>query len=788
MQDNDYTESSISVFEGLEGVRKRPSMYIGDLTNGVFQCLKEVVDNALDEASSGYSKVVRCIRDQDRFYVCDEGRGIPTGIHPKFEKEKISTLQVILTKLHAGGKLEAGAYARGSIGCFTGDTRVKLPNGSCPTFEQLWDRWEHDHQEFPVFSKPVDCCETGFQVNNCYGVYRTKQVTTLAVVTLDNGEVIKCTVDHPFMNCDHSYTQAKDLKVGQRLASLYWTYDSDDCEVYTCYENCDQRYDALTHHVAHVHLVECQPTWVYGMSVENDHNYLLNAGVFVKNTHGVGVSCTNALSKDFQAWTYRDRWYTQTYSEGKPTSPVQTIPSKSVPFNQKKGTIVSFTPDSSILPNKIDNHAIIEYLETCSFLNSNIEFSFEDRSRHVVKVFKSKGLVDYVAKLTTTVDQSGHRVDKFETLGKPFVFKSDQLDIVLQWFESDNCVLTSWVNSSKTIEGGTHLTGLHKAITNAFAAVSKKKAYKPEDLRVGLYGGINLIVPEPQFDSQTKEKLINPEAEKIVLNAVQHQFEMFLSKNKSFTKRVLARASEMRSIYNKFLSEKKALSKIKTKGKNALPPPSKFIVSNCKDDNLRELYITEGESAGGTAKAARDPHYQEVLKLKGKILNTAKAPLTRVYESEDILNILKAVGFDPINKNHNLRVGKVIILTDADVDGSHISVLLLTLFKLYYPELLSEGRVYCVDAPLFIGKTRTRTLYGGDLRDVQQQAGNEKLVSVTRLKGWGECNADLLKTMAFDPKTRNLIQITDVNEEDLKMFKKLVGEDTELRKSLLNRC
>lgn len=1006
-----YDENSIDVLEGLEAVRKRPAMYIGN--GGRFAILKEALDNAIDEATAGYSKRVKCVVQDDlTFFVCDEGRGIPVGIHPKFEKQKISTLEIILTKLHAGGKLRKGAYSGGSIG-----------------------------------------------------------------------------------------------------------------------------------------------------------------------THGVGISCTNALSKHFQCWTFRDgNWYTETFEYGKPTSKVVKIPSTKLPFKQQKGTIVKFVCDETILKSPLNKSEIKDYLENCSFLNSGIQFVYEETATNTVNVFKSSGLLDFITKITT---KDGEQ--KFENLGKPFSFKNETVDVCLQWFESDDTNLTSWVNSSKTVEGGTHVDGLVKVITNCFGKLAKKKNYKPEDLRVGLYGGLNYRVAEPQFDSQTKEKLINPDATKIVYEVLEKEFDKYLNSNKSFTKRIIDRANEMRSIYNKFVSEKKALSKVKTKGKASLPPPTKFVISNCKDDNLRELFIClrgdteildvngksykiqdlaenppnefygfgvdektneirptklynfsktsdgaklvrvhldngtyfdctpdhrilckqpdrqkgfktfykqakdlsvgqslvnltlyeedgylkyyqpienyksvkvhqqvydyyvgkrnssfedvhhknevktnnyphnlekmthgqhsrqhgilvdywmnplnclvqsnkiksyfskesirnkhsqkmkeamkkvdfsnirkankkyaffraekrieilkkqteaelvnfkktgiytykrgyslnllkhfinedamlyyfsknafdfehflkmsfldcskerllqiaslclkekstlsfsdmqefcirnnlqkplvknilkhfkdekeleqlalaynhkvvkvehlggeyptyccksdtnnfflkngicahncEGESAGGTAKAARNPYYQEILKLKGKILNTAKANLSKVYESEDILNILKAIGFDPVNRNHNIRVGKVIILTDADVDGSHISTLLLTLFKFYYPELLEQGRVFCVDAPLFIGKTRTKTLYGADLQDLQKQSGNEKLLSVTRLKGWGEASANLLKTLAFDPSTRNLIQIQDVtSKQDLDLFKKLVGEDTEIRKQLL---
>ena len=498
MAEISYNESDIVVTKGLEGLRLRPSMYIGNIENGRFSILKEILDNALDEATAGYSSKVGCILlndGKDTCIVYDEGRGIPVGPHPN-EPEK-STLEIVFTQLHAGGKLKKGAYAAGSTG-----------------------------------------------------------------------------------------------------------------------------------------------------------------------THGVGSSATNALSIDFKAWTFRDgNWWTQSYSKGVPTSKVEK--SLTAPIKIKKGTIVQFTPDDSILKKPLDHKQVYEYLENCSYLNSGVSFELQDKSiSNDLKVFKSNGLIDFVKSLTYKEDDS-----KYEELGKPFIFKNQTVDVVLQWFESDSSNLTTWVNSNKTIEGGTHLNGLIRLINTAFGNFARKKNYKSEDLRVGLYGGLNLKIAEPQFDSQTKEKLINSNADKLVYDNLIQEFTKYLEKNKSFVKRIIDRANEMRAIYNKFANEKKALSKIKTKGKQALPPPSKFIVSNCKDDNIRELYLCEGESAGGSARQARDPHYQEILKLRGKIINSAKTTASKVYESEDIINILKAIGFDPVNKEHHPRVGKVIFLTDADVDG-----------------------------------------------------------------------------------------------------------------------
>lgn len=995
----DYNEGSIEVLEGLEAVRVRPSMYIGDLTLGQLQITKEVLDNSLDECLAGFSKKVHCIITDKYIQVMDEGRGIPVGIHPKYIKEKKSTLEVIMTQLHAGGKIKEGAYATGSSG-----------------------------------------------------------------------------------------------------------------------------------------------------------------------VHGVGVSCCNALSSSLQVWTFRDKkWWTQSYKEGIPTSKVIK---ENPDFTWKQGTIVRFTPDTSILPNPLDPKLLANWFRNSAFLNPGVEFTLNYKGKE--KTFKSNGLIDYIQWKTKDLN--------CEPLYKPFIIKTENCDIALQWFETEDGDLSSWCNTSPTIEGGTHYKGLINVINKGFDNLVKKKNYKPEDLRTGLYGAINFRIAGPQFDSQTKEKLINPEAEKFVMEQVQKEFDKYLNSNKSFVKKVVDRANEIRAIYNKFTQEKKALSKLKTRGKANLPPANKFISSNCKDPGMRELYCVEGDtevlevtgksykikdlvgkeiygfgidmntkeirpsflrnirktrlnqqlvrihiddgsyidctpdhrivckqpdrikgfkvwyieakdlkpgqsllhlklmkkdylwyyqpienyigkkvhqevfryyrnneikidssiydihhldenkynnypenleklllgnhskthkkleiywkkpdnrlkqskrvskyyqdienrkktsegvkkamklvdftnirnsnkiygkyraknrlnkleirtleelenfkltgnynfkhgqnlnvlkrfinkdamfkytttkkfkfedlcknlsnkerilqianlclntygnctidtmqkycrenniqrplrqrvlkvfkdeqeieelarvynhkvinveyleekkdvyclesdtsnfflsngicvkncvegdSASGTARQARNPHYQEIVKLRGKIMNVAKSGLLKAYESEDVLNILKAIGFDPSNKEHQLRIGKFIILTDADDDGQHISVLLLTLLQKIYPELIEQGRVYIVDAPLFMGKTRTEEFYGETLDDIKKQAGDKKLETVTRIKGWGECNADLLKKVAFDPTTRKLAQITKVDGKELSYFYKIVGDDTEVRKQIL---
>lgn len=605
----EYNEESIVVLKGLQAVRTKPAMYVGNLDTARFHILKEVLDNGIDESLAGYSKKLYCNISEDGYFtVADEGRGIPVGIHPDYKEEKKSTLEVIMTQLHAGGKIKEGAYAGGSVG-----------------------------------------------------------------------------------------------------------------------------------------------------------------------THGVGVSCTNALSSYLQVWTYRDKtWWTQIYKYGVPQGPVE----KGKPeFSWKQGTIVKFKPDETILPKQLDPKTLAEWFRNSSFLNPNVEFTLNYKGKE--KTYNSKGLIDYIEWKTKDLN--------CEALYKPFIIKTENCDVALQWFENEESDLASWCNTSPTIEGGTHYKGLLNVIYKGFENLVKKKGYKPEDLRTGLYGAINFRIASPQFDSQTKEKLINPEAEKLVMEQVQKEFDKYLNSNKTFVKKVIDRANEIRAIYNKFNQEKKALSKLKSRGKVNLPPASKFISSNCKDPEMRELYIVEGDSAAGTARQARDPKYQEIVKLRGKIMNVAKSGMIKAYESDDILNVLKAIGFDPSNKEHQLRVGKIIILTDEDDDGYHIAVLLLTLFEKIYPEILKDGRVYKVNAPLFVGRTKTSEFYGENLEDVKKQIEEkgQKLVTATRIKGWGECNYDLLKKFAFDPKTRKLEQIKAIEGKELNYFHKMVGDDTEVRKQIL---
>jgi len=605
----EYNEESIVVLKGLQAVRTKPAMYIGNLDTGRFHILKEALDNGIDEALAGFSKKLYCNISADGYFtVADEGRGIPVGIHPDYKEEKKSTLEVIMTQLHAGGKIKEGAYAGGSVG-----------------------------------------------------------------------------------------------------------------------------------------------------------------------THGVGISCTNALSSYLQVWTYRDKtWWTQTYKCGVPQGPVE----KGKPeLSWKQGTIIKFKPDETILPEQLDPKVLANWFRNSSFLNPGIELTLNYKGKE--KTYNSKGLADYIQWKTKDLN--------CEPLYKPFIIKTENCDVALQWFETEDSDLASWCNTSPTIEGGTHYKGLLNVINKGFDNLVKKKSYKPEDLRTGLYGAINFRIASPQFDSQTKEKLINPEAEKLVMDQIQKDFDKYLNSNKTFVKKIIDRANEIRSIYEKFAKEKKALSKLKSRGKVNLPPASKFISCSTKDVELRELFCTEGDSAAGTARQARDSKFQEIVKLRGKIMNVAKSGLLKAYESEDILNVLKAIGFDPSSKEHQLRVGKIVILTDADDDGMHISVLLLTLFQKIYPEIIEQGRVYIVDAPLFIGRSRTTEFYGESLEDVQQQANSkgQKILSVTRAKGWGEINPDLLRRFAFDPKTRQLKQITKVDTKGLSYFYKMVGDDTEVRKQIL---
>ncbi|HOZ87496.1 MAG TPA: DNA topoisomerase subunit B, partial [Bacteroidia bacterium] len=584
-----YGADNIQVLEGLEAVRKRPSMYIGDTGfKGLHHLVYEVIDNSIDEALAGHCKnITVSILEGNSIRVKDDGRGIPTSIHPKLG---VSALEVVMTVLHAGGKFDKDTY--------------KVSGG----------------------------------------------------------------------------------------------------------------------------------------------------------LHGVGVSCVNALSTHLKAEVHRDGKITvQEFNIGKPM-----YPAKEVGTTPDRGTIVTFTPDSSIFTILEYNYTTLaNRIRELSFLNKGInitlvdERQLDENGQPLTENFYSEGgLREFVLYLDDA---------KEKLIDEPIYIENDKgaipVEVAMMYNNSYSENIQSYVNNINTHEGGTHLAGFRRGLTRTLKSYADKNGLlqkvkfeiSGDDFREGLTAVISVKVQEPQFEGQTKGKLGNNEAigavDQAISEALQNYLEEHPKQARTIVDKVILAATARHAA-------RKAREMVQRKSvMNGSGLPGKLADCASGDPLACELFLVEGDSAGGTAKQGRNRDFQAILPLRGKILNVEKALEYKIYENEEIKNIFTALGVFRGTKEDDralnidkLRYHKVVIMCDADVDGSHITTLILTFFFRHMKELVEKGHIYIAAPPLYLVKKGKEQAYCWNEaeRDTKiREFGGEKTdsVHVQRYKGLGEMNA-----------------------------------------------
>ena len=630
---NQYSADSIQALEGMEHVRKRPSMYIGDVgSRGLHHLVYEVVDNSIDEAMAGYCSSIKIEINKDfSLTVEDDGRGIPVGMH---KKEGVSALEVVMTKIGAGGKFDKDSY--------------KVSGG----------------------------------------------------------------------------------------------------------------------------------------------------------LHGVGVSCVNALSESLTARVFRDgKEYEQTYSKGKPNSAV-----KEIGKSDKRGTLVTFTPDKEIFKEVIDfDYDILSNrMRELSFLNKGITISITDNRKigkdgdPLSETFHSKeGLSEFIKYLDESREPIINDIIKME--GEK---NNIPVEVAMIYNSSFSENLHSYVNNINTHEGGTHLSGFRRGLTNTLKKYADSSGLTDklkfdisgDDFREGLTAVISVKVAEPQFEGQTKTKLGNREVSAAVSQAVSEMLENYLEENPNDSKIIVQKVMLAAQARHAARQAREMIQRKTVMTGGGLPGK----LSDCSEtDPLKcEVFLVEGDSAGGTAKQGRDRVFQAILPLRGKILNVEKAQQHRVFENEEIRNIYTAlgvsIGTEDDSKALNLeklRYNKIIIMCDADVDGSHISTLILTFFFRYMRELVEGGNVYIATPPLYLVKKGNKKAYAWNDKErdnLAKEFGSG--VSIQRYKGLGEMNADQLWDTTMNPETRTLRQISlnfDNSQEAERWFSTLMGDDVPPRRKFI---
>ena len=630
---NQYSADSIQALEGMEHVRMRPSMYIGDVgTRGLHHLVYEVIDNSIDEALAGHcNKITVTINEDNSITTEDNGRGIPVGLH---KKEGVSALEVVMTKIGAGGKFDKDSY--------------KVSGG----------------------------------------------------------------------------------------------------------------------------------------------------------LHGVGVSCVNALSAHLKATVHREgKVWEQEYERGKAMYPV-----KSTGSTDKRGTIVTFKPDSEIFTQTLEYNyeTLANRMRELSFLNKGITVvvvdkrAKDEKGEYIGETFYSEeGLSEFIKYLDATREPIMKSVIAFEgeKNGVPV-----EVAMIYNTSYSEN--LHSYVNNINTHEGGTHLTGFRRGLTHTLKKYADESGMLEklkfdiagDDFREGLTAIISVKVAEPQFEGQTKTKLGNREVSSSVSQAVSEMLTDYLEEHPDDAKTIVQKvilAAQARH------AAQKAREMVQRKTVMSIGGlPGKLSDCSEQDPAKCEVFLVEGDSAGGTAKQGRDRAFQAILPLRGKILNVEKAMQHKVFENEEIKNIFTAlgvtIGTEEDSKALNLsklRYHKIVIMCDADIDGSHIATLILTFFFRYMKELIEAGHVYIATPPLYLVKKGQKKQYAWD--DQERDGIVEKFggsAGVQRYKGLGEMNATQLWDTTMNPEFRTLrqVQIDNGTEAD-RIFSMLMGDEVPPRREFIEK-
>ncbi len=509
--------------------------------------------------------------------------------------------------------------------------------------------------------------------------------------------------------------------------------------------------------------------------------YMISGGL-----HGVGISVVNALSKKLIIEIKRDgKIYRQEFSKGNKKTNLKVI--GKIPKNET-GTKIIFWPDEEIFSViKFDYNFLETRLREIAFLNTGLRITLNDEIKNKKQeFFSSGGLIEFIKWINKTK----------EALHKPIYFKREVknilVEISIQYNNSYQENIFGFVNTINTVEGGTHVSGFRTALTRIINDYAKKKgmlkngSLTGEDAREGLTAILNLKIPEPQFEGQTKTKLGNSEIKGFVDSIVTSALSEFFEENPTIARKILSKILDAAKAR---LAAKKAKELVRRKNAFSLGGlPGKLADCSRKGSADTELYIVEGDSAGGSAKQARNKELQAILPLRGKVLNVEKANPSKVLSVEHIMDMITAIGTGVgeqfgINK---LRYNKIIIMADADVDGEHIKTLLLTFFFRFMPHLIENGNIYVALPPLYrIRKKKDYYVYSDEeLKKLIEKLGGS---NVTRFKGLGEMSSNQLWETTMNPKTRKIkkIFIEDAVEAD-HVFSMLMGSDVASRKNFIS--
>lgn len=506
--------------------------------------------------------------------------------------------------------------------------------------------------------------------------------------------------------------------------------------------------------------------------------------------HGVGVSAVNALSEWVVTEIKRDgKHWRQEYKRGVPQGPIKQIGKVS---KEDTGTTQTFKFDKQIFTEDIDFRfdTLVQRFREMSFVTRGVTIRFADERADREMTFYFEGgitaFVRYLNRNREGLHPVVHVEKEVENVG---------IEAAIQYTDSYTESVYSFANTINTIDGGTHLTGLRSSLTRVINDYARKNGllkdadpnFSGDDTREGLTAIVSVKHPDPQFESQTKVKLMNPEVQTYVTQVVAEAFGTFLEENPQAAKAIISKC--LTSARARDAARKARDLVIRKSALESLTLPGKLADCSERDSNKTELYIVEGDSAGGSAKQGRDRHFQAILPLRGKILNTERARLDKILGNNEVKSLISALGTG-IGDNFDLeglRYGRIIIMTDADVDGSHIRTLLLTFFFRYMPLLVEGGHLYIAQPPLYriAYKNQVRYVYSDKEKDKAMKEIGEK-AGLQRYKGLGEMNPDQLWETTMNPTNRTLLQVNvdDAAEAD-RTFDMLMGDAVDPRKKFI---
>ncbi|HQX51836.1 MAG TPA: DNA topoisomerase IV subunit B [Planctomycetaceae bacterium] len=515
----------------------------------------------------------------------------------------------------------------------------------------------------------------------------------------------------------------------------------------------------------------------------SDKSYSRSGGL-----HGVGSSVVNALSSEMIATVQRDGFeWEQTFHRGKPNGPVKKVK----PF-RGHGTAIFFRPDEEIFRRtQLNSETIRQHLEDISYIHGGLTIVFHDeQKKETYELHHPDGIVAYIEKVTTDSGRKPAHEQLFTAMKDD---KDAKVEVVLRWTDSTDENIRSYVNGIRTHAGGTHENGLKAGVVKAVRNYMEVHGFKPrgvtiaaDDIREGIVCILSVFIGDPMFQGQTKERLNNPETSSTVDGVVRPALENWLNNNPSLADVILGRmvlAARARQASREAVSEVRR----KTVGGRKTNLPGKLVDCQSKDPSLSELFIVEGDSAGGTAVMGRKAQTQAVLPLRGKILNTESLTMSKIMESNEIRDIVETLGAG-VGTNfevQQLRYARIILLMDADSDGYHISTLLLTFFFRHMPDLIRQGKLFIAQPPLYrieVGKEVMYARHDVEKEEILASLPANRTAVVLRFKGLGEMNAAQLRDTTLDPRARVLLRVNIESQlEADATFHQLLGKDASER-------